>query len=96
MYSLEAIIDGGCSHAVDCGVLGAFSASLFYSVLRACGDNPLVTQDGIYCRVQTKSTEIKEVVRWAALYDPTSELRLQYAREAWTARRSGTEIVELG
>lgn len=93
---LEAIIDGGCGHAVDCSVLGAFSAALFYSVLRACGDNPLVTQDGIYCRMQTKSSEIVNVGSWAALYDPTGEIRLEYARSAWTARRSGTEVVELG
>jgi hypothetical protein len=95
MYSLETAV-GDYSEVLSLGeALGAFSVALFYSILRAEGCNPFIRDGGLYTEFGN-SEMAREAGTWAALYDPTGELRLEYAREAWTARRSEAEVVWLG
>lgn len=88
MLNLETVVVGDF---VDV----AFNVALFYSILRTEGCNPFVRDGGLYLDF-INSAAVKDAGTLAALYDPSGEIRLEYARSAWTARRSGTEVVELG
>jgi hypothetical protein len=91
MHNLKILQDEGSAKA-----LNAFDAALFFSILRAGGDNPQIRHGGLCCGVHPRSKVIRDAGQWAAFHDPTGELRLEYARAIWSARNPGTEIIELG
>lgn len=90
MHSLKIVIDLSGDSAVI-----AFNAGLFFSVLRASGANPLVTDDGLYCGL-TRSAACIDAYRWAGRLDPDGTARAAYAHEMWNARPPDTRTVLLG
>ena len=72
---------------------GAFDPALFFLMARAAGGNPRICNGGLYCDL---SPSLGGIGRWAARHDPAGDLRLEYVKSVWNARRSGTEIIHLG
>lgn len=77
-------------------VRDAFSASLFFSILREGGCNPVVRSDGVYVCFNKYSAIVKDARAWAVLHDPEGDARMEYADAAWNCRPPGVEVVELG
>lgn len=71
-----------------------FCAYTYYTGLRAEGRDPIV-RDGAFC-VRVGDSSENNFGQWAALRDPSGDLRLDYARALWAARTSDDEVILLG
>lgn len=85
-------LDANASITVDPST--PFCAYSYYSGLRAEGRDPIVRNGALH--VLVKESSENNYGRWAALRDPSGDLRLDYARAMWAARTSDDEVILLG
>jgi hypothetical protein len=90
MLTLNVVDDDVVSRRLE------FDPSLFFSVMRDAGSDPVVWGGALYLLLPKPSKFLEDVQRTAALLDPAGEIRIAYAKRAWDARPIGAEIVKLG
>lgn len=91
MYSLKIVVESGGREA-----LKQFNAGLYFSILRAAGGNPHITENGLFTVISPATKAMREAGQWAALHDPTGHIRLAFAQAAWERRPRGATFVMLG